>query len=228
MSRALLVLASDPVVQRRTERVAEAAGLTAVALGPDGILAGQAPRASPPAGLIVELELPGALEAIAAWRRREPELAIVAYLVTPSAELWSQAEEAGADEVSTRGRADRVLADCLHDRLSGNRRARRLRLAPMAEFAGRLGFVGRLEETPVGPIALFHLSGRIHAVADACPHAGASLAEGELEGSIITCPRHGSQFRIEDGARLRGPADCELPTFPVVVESGVAFVELPR
>ncbi len=64
-------------------------------------------------------------------------------------------------------------------------------------------------------------------MSDTCPHAGASLCEGELAGEVLTCPRHGSQFRVTDGARARGPADLDLQTFPVVVEAGEAFVELP-
>jgi nitrite reductase/ring-hydroxylating ferredoxin subunit len=221
MDRPLLMLRTrDPVVERRATRVAASCGLEPVA-GAD------AASEVVPAGLLVELELDGAVEAVRRWRERVPELAIVAYLTTVSPELWREAELAGADEVTTRGRADRVLAACLEDRLSGRRRARRVRLAPIAEFAGRLGYVGRVDSSPLGPIALYHVSNRLWAIADACPHAGASLAEGELSDGIVTCPRHGSQFRVTDGARVRGPADRDLETFRVVVESGDAFVELP-
>jgi nitrite reductase/ring-hydroxylating ferredoxin subunit len=221
MPRTLLLLRTrDPLVRRRVARVAAAAGLQ-VADAPDAGGPG-------PAGLLVELEVDGAIDAVAEWRERDSEVAIVAFVSSPDQELWRRAELAGADAVTTRGRADRVLATCLDDRLSGRRRARRLRLAPMADFAGRLGYVGRVDESPAGPIALYHLGGRIWAIADACPHAGASLCAGELEGEIVTCPRHGSQFRVTDGARVRGPADREVDTFPVVVESGEAFVELPE
>lgn len=36
-----------------------------------------------------------------------------------------------------------------------------------------------------------------------CPHFGAKLAEGKLEGTIVTCPRHGSQFDLKDGHVVR-------------------------
>jgi nitrite reductase/ring-hydroxylating ferredoxin subunit len=98
----------------------------------------------------------------------------------------------------------------------------------MADFAGRLGYVGRVDESPAGPIALYHLAGRLWAIADACPHAGASLCTGSLDDGVVTCPRHGSQFRVTDGERVRGPADQSVQTFPIVVESGEAFVELPE
>jgi nitrite reductase/ring-hydroxylating ferredoxin subunit len=220
--RQLLLRTRDPLVERRAARVAAAIGLEPV------VVHGAFPQSEgEAAGLLVELELEGAVDAVREWRARAPELAIVAYLALPDAELWREAEAAGADEVTTRGRADRVLGACLDDRLSGRRRARRLRLAPMADFAGRLGFVGRVDESPVGPIALYHLSGRLCAVSDTCPHAGASLCQGELEGDVVTCPRHGSQFRVTDGARVRGPADIDVQSFPVVIEAGEAFVELP-
>lgn len=219
----LLLRTRDPLVERRAARVAGAFGLE-----PAVVLGAFAPADGEAVGLLVELELDGAVEAVREWRERRPDMTIVAYVAMPSPERWREAELAGADEVTTRGRADRVLASCLEDRLSGRRRARRLRLAPMAEFAGRLGYLGRVDETPVGPIALFLLAGRVCAVSDTCPHASASLCAGELDGEVLTCPRHGSQFRVTDGARVRGPADRDLQTFPVVVESGDAFVELPR
>jgi 3-phenylpropionate/trans-cinnamate dioxygenase ferredoxin subunit len=41
-------------------------------------------------------------------------------------------------------------------------------------------------------------------VADArCPHMGGHLADGTLEGTIITCPKHHSQFDLSDGRVVR-------------------------
>ncbi len=147
--RQLLLRTRDPLVERRAARVAAKMGLEPV------MLLGAFPEVEgDPAGLLVELELEGAVDAVREWRERSPELAIVGYVAMPEPELWREAEASGADAVTTRGRADRALAACLEDRLSGRRRARRLRLAPMADFAGRLGFVGRIDESPAGPIAL--------------------------------------------------------------------------
>ena len=219
---ALLLRTRDELVERRAGRVARRLGLE-----PELLLGEERQGEGEPAGVLVELELDGSVEAIRRWREALPELTIVGYLATPAPELWEAAETAGADAVTTRGRADRVLLEQLEDRLSGRRRARRMRLAPLRDFAGRLGYVGRIDETPVGPLALFHLGGKLHAISDICPHAGASLCGGELDGAVLTCPRHGSQFRVTDGERVRGPADVALATFPVVVESGEAFVELP-
>ncbi len=38
---------------------------------------------------------------------------------------------------------------------------------------------------------------------DRCPHMGASLSTGSLEGTVVTCPRHGSQFDLRDGRVVR-------------------------
>jgi 3-phenylpropionate/trans-cinnamate dioxygenase ferredoxin component len=36
-----------------------------------------------------------------------------------------------------------------------------------------------------------------------CPHMGGHLPEGTLEGSVLTCPRHHSQFDLRDGRVVR-------------------------
>ena len=41
-------------------------------------------------------------------------------------------------------------------------------------------------------------------VSDArCPHLHGFLPKGTLEGTVVTCPRHGSQFDLTDGAVVR-------------------------
>jgi 3-phenylpropionate/trans-cinnamate dioxygenase ferredoxin subunit len=42
-----------------------------------------------------------------------------------------------------------------------------------------------------------------YAADDRCPHMGASLSQGSLEGNIVTCPKHGSQFDLVDGHAVR-------------------------
>jgi 3-phenylpropionate/trans-cinnamate dioxygenase ferredoxin subunit len=36
-----------------------------------------------------------------------------------------------------------------------------------------------------------------------CPHMGGNLSHGKLDGTIITCPRHHSQFDLKDGHVIR-------------------------
>lgn len=48
-------------------------------------------------------------------------------------------------------------------------------------------------------VLLTNVDGSYYAIANKCTHAGGSLAKGVLEGSIVTCPRHGSQFDVKTG-----------------------------
>jgi 3-phenylpropionate/trans-cinnamate dioxygenase ferredoxin component len=36
-----------------------------------------------------------------------------------------------------------------------------------------------------------------------CPHMGGNLSNGQLEGTVVTCPRHHSQFDLKDGHNIR-------------------------
>jgi nitrite reductase/ring-hydroxylating ferredoxin subunit len=74
-------------------------------------------------------------------------------------------------------------------------------------------------------IAVARASGVFHAFGDACPHRQCSLAEGVLDGTVVTCPCHGSQFDVRSGERLRGPAVRGVPSYPVRIEDGVVSIE---
>jgi 3-phenylpropionate/trans-cinnamate dioxygenase ferredoxin subunit len=52
-------------------------------------------------------------------------------------------------------------------------------------------------------IMLAKAGGNYYAVNNRCPHLKGDLSAGTLEGTIITCPRHGSQFDIRDGKNVR-------------------------
>ena len=53
-------------------------------------------------------------------------------------------------------------------------------------------------------VLLANVDGSYHAIANKCPHLGGSLGKGVLEGSIVTCPRHGSRFDVKTGKAVRG------------------------
>lgn len=77
------------------------------------------------------------------------------------------------------------------------------------------------------PIVAVRSGGQIHVLADRCSHFSGSLAEGELEDGRLTCPWHGSVFRLCDGAVLRGPATAPQPKFLTRVANGTVEVLLP-
>ena len=63
----------------------------------------------------------------------------------------------------------------------------------------------------------------LFAIADRCTHQGASLHRGAVRtGSIpsVTCPAHGSVFRLDDGRVLRGPAETPVETYEARVVDG--------
>jgi 3-phenylpropionate/trans-cinnamate dioxygenase ferredoxin component len=68
---------------------------------------------------------------------------------------------------------------------------------------------------------VFNLGGMLYAIDNACPHNGASLASGQLEGCLLRCPAHGLRFDVRTGC-MPGPGGLSVTTFPVdMVDSKV-------
>jgi len=77
------------------------------------------------------------------------------------------------------------------------------------------------------PVLLLRQNGRLHALADRCNHRSGPLHEGEVGDGTITCPLHGSRFRLEDGSVERGPATYIQPVFETRVSGGEIEVRRP-
>ena len=75
-------------------------------------------------------------------------------------------------------------------------------------------------------VLVANLNGQFLCLAGRCTHAGAPLAEGTLDGEVLTCPWHGSQFKITDGSVLRGPAEKTLKVYSTAVRDGFLFIEV--
>jgi nitrite reductase (NADH) small subunit/3-phenylpropionate/trans-cinnamate dioxygenase ferredoxin subunit len=54
-------------------------------------------------------------------------------------------------------------------------------------------------------VAVFHVGGEYTAINDICPHMGASLADGHVEGRGVMCPWHAWRFDVKDGTWLDNP-----------------------
>ncbi|HEY4711264.1 MAG TPA: Rieske 2Fe-2S domain-containing protein [Dehalococcoidia bacterium] len=52
-------------------------------------------------------------------------------------------------------------------------------------------------------ILLARVGDKYYAVDGRCPHMKGDLSQGKLEGTVVTCPRHGSQFDISNGRVVR-------------------------
>tara|TARA_B100000029_G_scaffold198492_1_gene196609 strand:- start:44034 stop:44339 length:306 start_codon:yes stop_codon:yes gene_type:complete len=64
-------------------------------------------------------------------------------------------------------------------------------------------------------VVLCNVDGQYYAVDNFCPHMGAPLCEGELDGSDLWCPFHGASFDVKTGDVLTPPAYENLKCFPV-------------
>jgi nitrite reductase/ring-hydroxylating ferredoxin subunit len=181
-----------------------------------------------PVVVALDLGSAGAIDRIVTYRRRWPNTLIAASISVPDQERWHGAVAAGADVVANRGSFAAQLGRALDARFGGAGRAPSVkRLAVRLMQRAGDGLVGRLPDAPGGSVVVLRVGGRLHAIRDECPHAGASLADGTLDGTIITCPRHGSQFDVTTGARERGPSDFPIRTYRIIVEGDATFVEIP-
>lgn len=188
------------------------------------LLVSEDSSAEAPDVVVVDLGAADAIAEVEQARQRFPAAFIAGHIGVPEAARWMEAERAGCDLVASRG----AFAAQLVRRLPppGSARRRRVLLAESADLPGRIGLVAGEVATPYGPVALYQLRGRLCSVEDLCPHAGATLSRGELTGSALTCPAHGSQFDVLTGERLRGPADCGVRVFDVVDEEGFVYLLL--
>jgi ferredoxin-nitrite reductase len=86
-------------------------------------------------------------------------------------------------------------------------------LANFPEGKGRLVKLDGLE------LAVFRRGARLFALQNACPHEGAALADGELDGDHVICPGHSFRFNLRTGACSNAP-DLRARTYAVVLRDG--------
>ena len=68
--------------------------------------------------------------------------------------------------------------------------------------------------------------GAFYAIEDTCSHEGAVLSDGEIVGSEVECPWHGSRFDLATGRATCLPAVEPIRAFPVVIEDGAVFLDV--
>lgn len=57
-------------------------------------------------------------------------------------------------------------------------------------------------------LALFCVEGTYYAIDNTCPHRGGPLGEGEMNGTVVTCPWHGWEFDVTTGQSPINPSAC--------------------
>jgi len=90
--------------------------------------------------------------------------------------------------------------------------------ADVAEGSGKLVEVGGKK------LALFMAGGKYYAIGNDCKHRGGPLAEGELDGTHVTCPWHGWEYDITTGKNLDDPS-VTVGCFAIKVEGEDILVE---
>lgn len=99
-------------------------------------------------------------------------------------------------------------------------------VAKTSEIAPGTVKVVRVDGVPIG---VANVDGEFYAFADVCTHDDGPVAEGELDGYQIECPRHGARFDIRTGAVKLLPAVVPIPVYPLqVVGDEIQVSSVPK
>ncbi len=102
----------------------------------------------------------------------------------------------------------------------------------MAEFTNVLKTSdlspGEMKQVEVGgtEVVVANVGGRFCAIAAFCSHEQAPLVEGELDGEILTCPWHFTEFDLATGEAVEGVTDKSIAVYEVRVEGGDIAVKI--
>ena len=105
-----------------------------------------------------------------------------------------------------------------------------MKLADTSELAeGKMKIVD-VDSTSV---LVANVGGSYYAMKNECTHMGGSLGEGELQGNLVVCPRHGAEFDVTTGKAV-GKAKIAFfktmpkneKTYPVKVEGTSIMVDI--
>lgn len=102
----------------------------------------------------------------------------------------------------------------------------------MGEFV-KVGTVGEFREgrgraivLDGAPVAVFRTPSGFVAIADTCPHMGASLADGRLEGDQVECAWHEWRFDVRSGKSTMREWAC-VRVYEVRVEGDDVLIRRP-
>ena len=77
---------------------------------------------------------------------------------------------------------------------------------------------GKVVQTNGRLLALYNVDGDFYALDNTCLHHGGPVGEGDLEGTIVTCPWHGFQYDVTTGSNVFDP-EVGIETFAVRVDA---------
>lgn len=89
---------------------------------------------------------------------------------------------------------------------------------------------GEMKLVDVGGIdvVVANVDGRFCAFGNVCPHEEGPLVEGELDGDVVTCPWHFTEFNVLTGEVLEGLTEEPIPVYEVRVEGDDIQLALPE
>lgn len=76
-------------------------------------------------------------------------------------------------------------------------------------------------------ICLLKLDGKLFAIGNRCPHAGADLSQGWCEGQKIVCPYHRHRFDLTTGKGDTGQGNF-IPVYPTKIQDGQLYVGMEK
>jgi nitrite reductase/ring-hydroxylating ferredoxin subunit len=76
-------------------------------------------------------------------------------------------------------------------------------------------------------VVLARVGDAVYACNAVCTHQGGPLSEGKLSGTRLACPWHGWHFDVRSGACVMPTRGDSVPSYPVRIEAGDVWVEVP-
>jgi nitrite reductase/ring-hydroxylating ferredoxin subunit/uncharacterized membrane protein len=77
-------------------------------------------------------------------------------------------------------------------------------------------------------VVLYRFGETVLAVGANCPHNGAPLEEGTMDGYCVQCPWHDSVFDLRDGSIVHGPSTYPLPKYEARIRDERVEVRLAK
>ena len=112
------------------------------------------------------------------------------------------------------------------NRLREENESRLPRFVKVAEESDLTEGFGKVVSVEGRSVALFRVKDDYFAIANVCLHRGGPLGEGNLSGSVVTCPWHGWKFDVRTGSFMVIPT-LKVATYRVKEQDGSVMVEVP-
>jgi len=86
----------------------------------------------------------------------------------------------------------------------------------------------RMVEVEGELVLVSNVGGILRATQGVCTHEYFELDRGFLTSGSLTCALHLSRFDLDSGEPLDPPAELPLAVYPVTVENGRVFIDVPE